>query len=180
MEIKPTTIQDLLIIDPLVHGDARGFFLETYHRRKFADAGLAAEFVQDNLSRSRQGILRGLHYQVQQPQGKLISVLSGEVFDVAVDLRRSSATFGQWFGTRLGADSHRCLYIPAGCAHGFYVLSEFADFFYKCTDFYAPEHERTLLWNDSTLAIAWPLKGEPVLSEKDQRGVLLADAECYE
>ena len=179
MEIQSTPIPDLLILDPLVHGDSRGFFLETYHRRKFAAAGITAEFVQDNLSRSRQGILRGLHYQIRQPQGKLVSVLAGEVFDVAVDLRRSSPTFGQWFGTRLTAEGHRCLYIPPGCAHGFYVLSESADFFYKCTDFYAPEHERTLLWNDPDLGIDWPLEGTPVLSEKDEQGILLADAECY-
>lgn len=180
MEIQPTPIPDLLIVDPLVHGDSRGFFLETYHRRKFAAAGITPEFVQDNLSRSRRGILRGLHYQIRQPQGKLVSVLSGEVFDVAVDLRRSSPSFGQWFGARLTADSHRCLYIPPGCAHGFYVLSESADFFYKCSDFYAPEHERTLRWNDPALGIDWPLEGDPVLSEKDQQGLLLADAECYE
>jgi dTDP-4-dehydrorhamnose 3,5-epimerase len=180
MEIQPTSIPDLVIIDPLVHGDVRGFFLETYHRRKFADAGITSEFVQDNLSRSRRGILRGLHYQIRRPQGKLVSVLAGEVFDVAVDLRRSSPTFGHWFGAKLTAESHRCLYIPPGCAHGFYVLSESADFFYKCTDFYVPEHERTLSWSDPALAINWPLEGDPVLSEKDQRGVLLEDAECYE
>lgn len=179
MEIQPTSIPDLLIIEPVVHGDTRGFFLETYHRRKFANAGITAEFVQDNLSRSKRGTLRGLHYQIRQPQGKLVSVLAGEVFDVAVDLRRSSPTFGQWFGTELTADSHRCLYIPPGCAHGFCVLSESADFFYKCTDFYAPEHERTLLWNDPALAIDWPLEGEPVLSAKDRKGRPLSDAECY-
>jgi dTDP-4-dehydrorhamnose 3,5-epimerase len=179
MEIQPTSIPGLLLIDPVVHSDARGFFLEVYHRRKFAVAGLPDEFVQDNLSRSRRGILRGLHYQIQQPQGKLVSVLAGEVFDVVVDLRRSSATFGQWFGARLSAENHRCLYIPPGCAHGFYVVSETADFFYKCTDFYAAEHERTLLWNDPALGIDWPLQGEPVLSEKDRKGLLLADAECY-
>jgi dTDP-4-dehydrorhamnose 3,5-epimerase len=180
MEIQQTSIPDLLVIDPIIHGDARGFFLETYHQRKLAAAGITQPFVQDNLSRSRRGILRGLHYQIRQPQGKLVSVLSGDVFDVAVDLRHSSPTFGQWVGAMLTAENRRCLYIPPGCAHGFYVLSETADFFYKCTDFYAPEHERTLLWNDPALAIDWPFEGDPVLSDKDRKGVLLKDAECYE
>lgn len=179
MEIQPTSIPDVLLIDPVVHSDARGFFLEVYHRRKFAAAGLPHKFVQDNLSRSGQGILRGLHYQIQQPQGKLVSVLAGEVFDVVVDLRRSSPAFGQWFGARLSAENHRCLYVPPGCAHGFYVVSETADFFYKCTDFYAAEHERTLLWNDPALGIDWPLQQEPLLSAKDRKGLLLSDAEYY-
>lgn len=180
MEIQETSIPGLLIIDPLVHGDSRGFFVEMYQQRRFADAGITAQFVQDNLSRSGHGTLRGLHYQIKRPQGKLISVLSGEVFDVVVDLRRSSPAFGTWLGMRLTAEHHRCMYVPPGCAHGFYVLSESADFFYKCTDYYAPEHERTLAWNDPDLAIDWPLAGAPTLSEKDRRGVPFKEAECYE
>lgn len=180
MEIRPTAIPDVLTIDPDVHGDSRGFFLEAYHSRKFAEAGIKEAFVQDNLSRSRQGILRGLHYQISQPQGKLVRVMQGEVFDVAVDLRRSSPTFGQWVGVTLTGENHRWTYIPPGFAHGFYVVSETADFFYKCTDFYAPEHERTLLWNDPAVGIDWPLVDDPLLSEKDRAGLPLAEAECYE
>ena len=180
MKIQPTRIPDVLTIDPAVHGDHRGFFLETYHRQKFADVGIDAEFVQDNLSRSSRGILRGLHYQIQQPQGKLVRVFQGEVFDVAVDLRRTSPTFGQWVGETLTGENHRWMYIPPGFAHGFLVVSESADFFYKCTDFYAPQHERTLLWNDPAIGVEWPQSSGPVLSDKDRGGLPLAEAECYE
>lgn len=179
MHIQPTDIPDVLLIDPVVYGDDRGFFLETYHQLKFDEIGITAKFVQDNLSRSRRGILRGLHYQVQQPQGKLVRVLNGEVFDVAVDLRRTSPTFGQWVGATLTGENHRSMYVPPGFAHGFVVLSESADFFYKCTDFYAPQHERTLLWSDPSVGIDWPIDGDPVLSEKDRQGLPLAEAECY-
>ncbi len=179
VNITPTRIPDVLLIEPTVYGDHRGFFIETYHRRKFADAGLDATFVQDNLSRSRQGILRGLHYQLHQPQGKLVRAVRGEVYDVAVDLRRGSATFGQWVGVTLSEENHRSVYIPPGFAHGFCVVSNVADVFYKCTDLYAPEHERTLLWNDPQLGIDWPLTGDPVLSDKDRRGVPLSEAETF-
>jgi dTDP-4-dehydrorhamnose 3,5-epimerase len=163
-----------------VFGDERGFFLEPYNRRTFREAtGLDVEFVQDNHSRSRRGVLRGLHYQVRQPQGKLVRVLSGRIFDVAVDLRRSSPSFGKWVGLEIDADSMRMLWIPPGFAHGFLVLSESADVFYKATDYYAPQHERTLRWDDPQLAIAWPLAGEPTLSDKDRRGSLLAQADAY-
>src|SRR5262245_35356626 len=176
MRFVPTEIPDVLVIEPKVFGDARGFFCETYHRQKYAAAGLDITFVQDNHSRSGGGVLRGLHYQIRQPQGKLLSVMAGEIFDVAVDLRRSSPTFGRWVGVHLAADTHRMLYVPPGFAHGFLVLSETADVCYKCTDLYAPEHERTLLWNDPALGVQWPLTGEPQLSDKDRRGVPLAQA----
>lgn len=179
MRFVPTEIPDVIVIEPRVFGDARGFFCETYHRRKFAEAGLDVAFVQDNHSRSRGSVLRGLHYQIRQPQGKLLSVMAGEIFDVAVDLRRSSATFGRWVGVILSADSHRMMYVPPGFAHGFLVLSETADVCYKCTDLYAPEHERTLLWKDPAVGIRWPLTGEPQLSDKDRQGLPLAEAECF-
>jgi dTDP-4-dehydrorhamnose 3,5-epimerase len=179
MRFVPTEIPDVIVIEPKVFGDARGFFCETYHRRKFAEAGLDVAFVQDNHSRSRWGVLRGMHYQIHQPQGKLLSVMAGEIFDVAVDLRRRSATFGRWVGVNLSADSHRMMYVPPGFAHGFLVLSETADVCYKCTDLYAPEHERSLLWNDPAVGIRWPLTGEPQLSDKDRQGLPLAEAECF-
>ncbi len=179
MHFRPTEISDVLLLEPRVFEDARGSFHETFHRRRFAEAGLDVDFVQDNHSRSKRGILRGLHYQVRQPQGKLLRVVAGEIFDVAVDLRRSSPTFARWVGVSMSADNHRIIYVPPGFAHGFYVLSEVADVCYKCTDFYAPEHERTLLWNDPALGIAWPLHGEPQLSDKDRRGIPLAQAECF-
>lgn len=182
MNIQETAIPGLVILDPVVHGDERGFFLELFHAQKFAEAGLPTEFVQDNLSRSRQGTLRGLHYQIQKPQGKLIRALSGVIFDVAVDLRRSSVAFGKAVGVELSAESHRQLYVPAGCAHGFLVVSETADVFYKCTDLYAPQHERTLMWNDPALEIAWPIDNSDhlTLSEKDLAGVRLEVAETYQ
>lgn len=180
MNILRTTIPDVLIVEPTVFGDARGFFFESYNQRRFTElTGLAPGFVQDNHSRSARGVLRGLHYQVRQPQGKLVRVIAGEVFDVCVDLRRSSPTFGKSVGVTLSADNHRQLWIPPGFAHGFLVTSESADFVYKTTDYYAPEHERTLLWNDPALAIDWPLDGTPLLSAKDQAGVPLAGAEAY-
>ena len=161
-------------------GDARGFFYESYNRRTFAQAtGLDMEFVQDNHSRSSKNVLRGLHYQLRQPQGKLVRVTAGEIWDVAVDLRRSSPAFGRWTGLKLDAGSKRMLWIPAGFAHGFLVLSEAAEVQYKATDYYAPEHERTLLWNDPALAIDWPLAGEPVMTDKDRRGTPLERAETY-
>jgi dTDP-4-dehydrorhamnose 3,5-epimerase len=176
----PTAIPDVLVIEPAVFGDARGFFFESWNRRAFAElAGRDVEFVQDNHSASARGVLRGLHYQVRQPQGKLVRVVAGEVFDVAVDLRRASRTFGEWVAERLSAENHRMMWIPPGFAHGFLVLSERAEFLYKTTDYYAPEHERTLLWNDPALGIPWPLRGEPVLKPKDAAGARLADAETF-
>jgi dTDP-4-dehydrorhamnose 3,5-epimerase len=180
MRVVATAIPDVLILEPKVFGDARGFFLESYNRRAFRDAtGIDTEFVQDNHSRSAKNVLRGLHYQVRQPQGKLVRVTAGEIYDVAVDLRRSSATFGRWEAIRLDAESKRMLWIPAGFAHGFLVTSASAEVLYKTTDYYAPEHERTLLWSDPALAIPWPLAGAPMLAEKDRRGALLAGAETY-
>jgi dTDP-4-dehydrorhamnose 3,5-epimerase len=177
MQVRDTHIPDVKEIQPIVHGDDRGFFLETYSARRYAEHGIATNFVQDNWSRSRRGSLRGLHYQVQQPQGKLVQVMSGEVFDVAVDLRADSPTFRRWVGVVLSAEKKNQLWIPPGFAHGFLVLSEVADFIYKCTDFYSPEHERCLRWNDPTVAIDWPIDGEPTLSEKDRNGAVLSEAE---
>jgi len=179
MEKIPTSLPDVFLLEPRVFGDARGFFMESYNRRTFASLGIDAEFVQDNHSRSAKGVLRGLHYQIHQPQGKLVRVTSGEVYDVAVDLRRHSPSFGRWTGIRLSAEDKRLLWIPPGFAHGFYVLSEAADVLYKATEYYAPEHERSLLWNDPDLNIAWPLAGAPLLSDKDRRGVPLGQAEVY-
>ena len=180
MRVTGTEIAEVLIVEPRVFTDSRGFFMESYNRRAFRDAtGIDVEFVQDNHSRSSRNVLRGLHYQVRQPQGKLVRATAGEIWDVAVDLRRHSATFGKWVATTLDASSARCLWIPAGFAHGFLVLSESAEVQYKTTDYYAPEHERTLLWNDPALAISWPLHGEPLLAEKDRRGVPLAAAERF-
>ena len=180
MKATRTAIPEVVLIEPQVFGDARGFFFESWNRRAFeAIAGPGLEFVQDNHSGSARNVLRGLHYQVRQPQGKLVRVVSGEVFDVAVDLRRSSPTFGRWVGERLSASNHRMLWVPPGFAHGFLVLSEWAEFLYKTTDYWAPEHERTLLWNDPALGIEWPLQGEPVLKPNDAAGLRLAEAESY-
>jgi dTDP-4-dehydrorhamnose 3,5-epimerase len=181
MEFTATQIPDVIVIDPVVYEDARGFFMETWQEHKFRDAGIDAKFVQSNHSRSSRGTLRGLHYQVLQPQGKLIRVLHGEIYDVAVDLRKSSPTFGQWVGETVSAGNRKLIWIPPGFAHGFLTLSEYADFEYFLTDFYAPQHERTICWNDPDLAIDWPLATglEPLLSDKDAAGVLLKDAEVY-
>jgi dTDP-4-dehydrorhamnose 3,5-epimerase len=181
MKIIPTSIPDVLIIEPAVFGDARGFFMETWNAGKFAELGLDLHFVQDNHSRSRQGILRGLHYQIQQPQGKLVRVTQGKVFDVAVDIRRASPTFGQSVEVELSDENHRMLWIPPGFAHGFYVTSESADFLYKCTELYAPIHERCIRWNDPALAINWPLvDGQaPLVSGKDASGSSWQDAETF-
>jgi dTDP-4-dehydrorhamnose 3,5-epimerase len=180
MKVVRTPIPDVLIIEPEVFGDERGFFLESWNARKFSDAiGRDLQFVQDNHSRSRRGVLRGLHYQIGQPQGKLVRVATGRVFDAAVDLRKSSPTFGRWTGIELSEHNHRQLWIPAGFAHGFLVLSESADFLYKTTDYYAPEHERCVAWNDPAIGIAWPAGIEPTLSAKDREGVLLREAEVF-
>lgn len=181
MNIIETDIPDVLIIEPVVFGDDRGFFYESYNKRKFEEAtGLSIEFVQDNHSRSSRGVLRGLHYQVEQPQGKLVRACAGEVFDVAVDIRKSSATFGKWVGARISADNKRQVWIPPGFAHGFVVLSETAEFLYKTTDFYAPEHERCIKWNDAELAIDWQYAGEPLVSDKDARAESFQKASKFE
>jgi dTDP-4-dehydrorhamnose 3,5-epimerase len=179
MEVIKTQHPEVLLLRPKVFGDARGFFFESYNRKAFAGIGIDAEFVQDNHSRSAKGVLRGLHYQISQPQGKLVRVTAGEVFDVAVDLRRSSPHFGRVASFRLSAESHDMAWIPPGFAHGFQVLSEHAEFLYKTTDYYAPEFERCLRWNDPTLAIDWPLDGAPLLSAKDQAGLSLAECEVF-
>ena len=175
-----TEIPDLLILEPRVFGDERGFFLESFNEREMREAGIVGHFVQDNHSRSQRNVLRGLHYQVRQTQGKLLRVASGTVFDVAVDLRRFSPTFGRWVGAELSAENKRILWVPPGFAHGFLVLSESADFLYKATDYYAPEFERTIRWNDPDLGIAWPLVGEPVLSAKDAAGTPFREAEFFD
>jgi dTDP-4-dehydrorhamnose 3,5-epimerase len=181
MRATPTTIADVLVIEPMVFADERGFFFESYNERAFAQAtGISAKFVQDNHSRSVRNTVRGLHYQIQQPQGKLARAVAGEIFDVVVDLRRSSPTFGKWECHYLSADSKNMVWIPAGLAHGFAVLSDYADFLYKTTDYWAPQHERTLLWNDPDLAIAWPLEGEPILAAKDRAGKRLSEAEVFD
>lgn len=180
MKVIKTAIPEVLILEPRVFGDTRGFFMESYNARAFREAtGLSINFVQDNHSRSTKGVLRGLHYQIKQPQGKLVRVVRGAVFDVAVDLRQSSPTFGQWVGVELSEDNHRQLWIPEGFAHGFLVLSECADFLYKTTDYYAPEHERCIVWNDPELGIQWPLESAPRLSAKDQAGIRFVAAEVF-
>ncbi|MDP3871135.1 MAG: dTDP-4-dehydrorhamnose 3,5-epimerase [Methyloversatilis sp.] len=180
MKVVETGIAGLLVLEPKVFGDARGFFMESFNARAFREAtGLDVSFVQDNHSRSGKGVLRGLHYQVNQPQGKLVRVAQGAVFDVAVDLRRSSPTFGKWYGVELSGENHRQFWVPAGFAHGFYVLSESADFLYKTTDYYAPEHERSLAWNDPTVGVEWSLQGAPLLSPKDIAGKPLAECEVF-
>lgn len=181
MHVEETAIPEVKILRPEVHGDQRGFFLEAWNQRDFREAGLDLPFVQDNHSHSKRGTLRGLHYQIEQPQGKLVRAATGRVFDVAVDLRRSSATFGKHIGITLTDERQEMLWIPPGFAHGCLVLSESADFLYKCTDYYAPEHERVVRWNDPDLDIDWPLEGgmEPILSPRDVAGQAFRDAECY-
>jgi dTDP-4-dehydrorhamnose 3,5-epimerase len=179
MKVSATALPDVRLVEPRVFGDERGSFFESWNARAFAAAGLDVAFVQDNHSRSRRGVLRGLHYQIEHAQGKLVRVVVGEVFDVVVDLRRSSPTFGRSLGMALSAENRRMLWVPPGFAHGFLVLSEEAEFLYKTTDYWYPEHERTLLWNDPALGIAWPLAGPPVLAAKDAAGRLLADADTY-
>jgi dTDP-4-dehydrorhamnose 3,5-epimerase len=180
MKIVRTKIPDVAVIEPQVFGDDRGFFLESYNQKTFEEIGLGRNFVQDNHSRSAQHVLRGLHYQLGQPQGKLVRVVSGSIWDVAVDIRRSSPTFGQWVAEELSEQNKRMFWIPEGFAHGFLVTSSSADVLYKATAFYAPSHERSLLWNDPQLAIAWPLAGEPLLSPKDRAGFLFSQAELFE
>jgi dTDP-4-dehydrorhamnose 3,5-epimerase len=181
MEFEPTAIPEVVLIRPKVFGDSRGFFLESWEERKFAAAGIGTHFVQDNHSRSSRNILRGLHYQIQQTQGKLVRVVTGKVFDVAVDIRRSSRTVGRWVGVTLSDENHHMLWVPAGFAHGFVVLSESADFLYRCTDFYAPQYERSILWNDPDLGVKWPLPSgaEPLLSPKDAAAKRFRDAEVF-
>ena len=178
MKATPTRIPDVLLIEPKVFGDDRGFFFESFNRRAFHEAtGINVDFVQDNHSKSARNVLRGLHYQLAQPQGKLVRVTQGEVFDVAVDIRKGSPTYGQWVGEILSAENKKQLWIPAGLAHGFVVLSETAEFLYKTTDYYAPQHERCIAWNDPDLAIAWPIEGQPLLSPKDAAGAAFREAE---
>ncbi len=180
MQVIETLLAGVLIFEPRVFGDARGFFFESFNAQRFSElTGVSASFVQDNHSRSGKGVLRGLHYQIRQPQGKLVRVISGEVFDVAVDLRRASPTFGQWIGNNLSAENKRHLWIPAGCAHGFLVVSDGAEFLYKTTDYWAPEHERCIRWDDPQLGIQWPLDVPPLLSAKDAKGVAFATAEIF-
>ncbi|MBT2370810.1 dTDP-4-dehydrorhamnose 3,5-epimerase [Pseudomonas fluorescens] len=180
MNVTATTLPDVLIIEPKVFGDERGFFYESFNARSFAQAtGLQLQFVQDNHSRSQKGVLRGLHYQLENPQGKLVRVTAGEVLDVAVDIRRTSPTFGQWASIRLSAENNRQLWIPPGFAHGFVVLSDYAEFLYKTTDYYTPSAERCIRWDDPTLAIDWQLSGQPTLSAKDQNGKSLQEADVF-
>lgn len=180
MNVVKTAIPEVLIIEPKVFGDDRGFFFESFNQRAWeAATGLKTEFVQDNHSRSVKGVLRGLHYQVKQPQGKLVRAVVGEVFDVAVDIRKDSPTFGQWVGAHLSAENKRQFWVPEGFAHGFLVLSEVAEFLYKTTDYYAPQHERAIIWNDPELAISWPLDDTPKLSAKDQEGAMFRDVEVF-
>lgn len=170
MKIQPTELQGVLVIEPEIFSDARGYFLETYNASAFAEAGIREQFVQDNQSQSNKGVLRGLHYQKPQAQGKLIRVLLGEIFDVVVDLRPESSTYGKWSGLNLSDVEQKMIWVPQGFAHGFYTLSEIANVAYKVTEFYAPQHDRVIIWNDPDLAIRWPLQGEPILSEKDKAG----------
>jgi dTDP-4-dehydrorhamnose 3,5-epimerase len=179
LQLISTSLKDVLIVEPKVFGDERGFFFEAYNEAAFEELGLPTHFMQDNHSGSRKGVLRGLHYQLTQPQGKLVRALRGEIFDVAVDLRQDSEQYGQWFGLVLSAENRRQLWIPPGFGHGFLVLTDFAEVSYKATRLYAPSFERSILWNDPSIGIDWPLAGEPVLSEKDSAGSLLADAETY-
>lgn len=180
MKVIPTQLPEVLILEPTVFGDERGYFMESFNARVFREAtGLERDFVQDNLSRSARGVLRGLHYQLQQPQGKLVRVVNGEVFDVAVDVRKSSPTFGHWVGVNLSAENKRMLWVPEGFAHGFLVLSETADSYYKVTDYYAAEHDRSIRWDDADIGIFWPLEGEPVLSAKDAAAPRLREAEVF-
>jgi dTDP-4-dehydrorhamnose 3,5-epimerase len=181
MKVVRTDIPEVLLLEPRVYQDERGFFLESYNRRAFKEAtGLEVDFVQDNQSFSVRNVLRGLHYQIRQTQGKLIQVMAGEIFDVAIDLRRSSPTFGRWVGVTITGGGHRMIWIPQGFAHGYIVLSEHAIVFYKATDFYAPEHERTIRWDDPALGIRWPLEGEPIVSDKDRRGSAFRSADLFD
>ena len=179
MNVTRTALPEVLVITPRIFSDDRGFFFESWNARTFAAAGVDAAFVQDNHSRSRRGVLRGLHYQIEHPQGKLVRAVTGEVFDVVVDLRRSSPNFGRWVGVTLSAENNNMMWIPAGFAHGFLTLSETADFLYKTTDYWYPEHERTLRWNDPAIGIDWPLDGAPCVAPKDATGMALAQAELY-
>ena len=180
MKAAPAAIPDVLVVEPRVFGDERGFFYESFNARKFKElTGLDPKFVQDNHSRSAKNVLRGLHYQIRQPQGKLVRVVAGEVFDVAVDIRKNSPTFGRWVGHTLSAENRQQVWIPAGFAHGYLVISDYAELLYKATDYWAPEHERRIAWNDPDLAIPWPLVGTPVLSAMDANGVALARAEVF-
>lgn len=179
MKTIPTSIPDVLLIEPTVFGDERGFFYESWNKRALAELGITADFVQDNHSKSARNVLRGLHYQIEHAQGKLVRVIVGEVFDVAVDLRRTSPTFGKWVGFKLSAENKRMAWIPPGFAHGFCVTSESAEFLYKTTDYWYPEHERTLLWNDPTLGIVWPLRGEPLLVLRDVGGKPLTEVQFF-
>lgn len=181
MKLCKTAIPDVFVVEPTVFGDERGFFYESYNEEKWKElTGLDTRFVQDNHSKSVKGVLRGIHYQIKQAQGKLVRVVNGEVFDVVVDLRKSSPTFGKWVGEHLSAENKKMMWVPEGFGHGFLVLSETAEFLYRTTDFYAPEHERCIVWNDPQLNIKWPLTGEPKLSEKDANGSLFSIAECYQ
>lgn len=180
MKAQATEIPGVLIVEPVVFGDDRGFFLESFNERAMRGIGIDAHFVQDNHSRSQRNVLRGLHYQISQPQGKLVRVVSGKVFDVAVDVRRNSPAFGKWVGVELSAENKRMFWLPPGMAHGFVVLSETADFLYKATEYYAPKAERTILWNDKDLGIEWPLTDEPILSAKDAAAKTFSDAEVFE
>lgn len=180
MNIQQTQIPGVLIVEPMVFGDDRGFFLESFNEREMHSIGIDAHFVQDNHSRSQRNVLRGLHYQISQPQGKLVRVVTGRVFDVAVDVRRDSPAFGKWVGVELSAENKRMFWLPAGMAHGFVVLSDSADFLYKATEYYAPKFERTILWNDTELGIEWPLAGQPILSAKDAAAKTFREAEVFE
>ena len=180
MNVIQTALPGVLILEPKVFGDARGFFYESFNKKTLAPANITAEFVQDNHSRSSQGVLRGLHYQIKQPQGKLVRVVAGEVFDVVVDIRKKSPTFGKWLGEHLSAENKRMLWVPPGFAHGFLVLSDYAEFLYKTTDYWAPEFERTIMWNDPDLGVAWPIQDPPQLSAKDKQGKPLKEAEVFE
>jgi dTDP-4-dehydrorhamnose 3,5-epimerase len=179
MDVIQTSLPGVLILEPKIFGDDRGFFFESYNKKTFTKVGITAEFVQDNHSRSVRNVLRGLHYQIQQPQGKLVRVITGEVFDVSVDIRSSSPNFGKWVGISLSAENKRMAWIPPGFAHGFLVISEVVEFLYKTTDYWAQEYERCILWNDPYLAIEWPLQGEPILSAKDKIGQTVKNAELY-
>ena len=179
MKVTPTELPEVLLLEPKVYGDERGFFFESYNRRTLAEAGIDAEFVQDNHSRSGCGVLRGLHYQIEHAQGKLVRVTAGEVFDVAVDLRRSSPRFGRWSAATLSAENRHMLWIPPGFAHGFLVVSDAAEFLYKTTNYWYPQHERSLLWSDPALGIRWPLSGTPLIAAKDAAGRTLAQADAY-
>ena len=180
MKVTPTALPEVKLIEPEVFGDARGFFFESWNAQAFAQAGIDTQFVQDNHSRSAGGVLRGLHYQLRKPQGKLVRVIHGSAFDVAVDIRRGSPGFGHWVGVELSHENHRMLWVPPGFAHGFLALSETCEFLYKASEYYAPQHERAILWNDPDLAIAWPLDRQPVLSAKDAGAPRLKDAEVYD